>query len=126
MDWSPTALGAILAQEVWDEEKQAKCEVVVYYASKKLRGPELNYSATERECQAALWAVKLFQPYLYGRRFELHTDHMALKWLLTCKDLMGKLARWSLKLQTYNFDVYHKKGRLNRNVDALSHSTNMK
>lgn len=45
---------------------------------------------------------------------------MALKWLLSCKDLMGKLARWSLKLQTYNFDVFHK-GRLNRNVDALSH-----
>lgn len=119
-DWSPVALGAILAQEVWDEELQLKREVVVYYASKKLRGPELNYSATDGKRQAVLWAVKIFRPYLYGQRFELHTNHLALKWLLTCRDLMGKLARWSLRLQAYNFKVFHKQGRLNQNVDALS------
>lgn len=59
-DWSLVALGAILAQEVWDEWLQIKQEVVVYYASKKLKGPKLNYSATEGECQAAIWAIKLF------------------------------------------------------------------
>lgn len=118
--WSPLALGAILAQEIWDEEQQLNREVVICYASKKLRGPELHYSATEGECQAALWAIKLFRPYLYGRTFELHTDHMALRWLLTCRDLQRKRARWSLKLQAYNFDVFHKKGQLNRNVDAFS------
>lgn len=90
------------------------------YASKKLKGAELHYSATEGECQTVLWAVKLFRPYVYGSLFELQTDHFALKWLMTCKDLQGKLARWSLKLQAYNMVVVHKRGRLNRNVDALS------
>lgn len=52
--------------------------------------------------------------------FELQTDHYALKWLMTSKDLHGKLARWSLKLQMYNMVVIHRKGKLHRNVDALT------
>lgn len=118
-DWSPTALGAILAQEL-EHEDGSKYEAVVFFASKKLKGAELHYSATEGECQAVLWAVKLFRPYIYGALFELQTEHFALKWLMTCKDLQGKLARWSLKLQAYNMVTVHKKGRVLRNVDALS------
>lgn len=53
-DWSPLALGAILAQERTDETTGQKFEAVVYFASKKLRGAELNYAATEGDCQAVL------------------------------------------------------------------------
>lgn len=67
-----------------------------------------------------IWAIKLFRPYIYGALFEIQTDHFALKWLMMCKDLQGKLARWSLKLQAYNMIVTHKRGCLHRNVDALS------
>lgn len=109
-DWSPLALGAILAQEK-EHEDGTKYEAVVFYASKKLKGAELHHSATEGECQAVQWAVKLFRPYLYGALFELQIDHFALKWLMTCKDLQGKLARWSLNLQAYNMVIVHKKGR---------------
>lgn len=108
-----------MAQEREDDLGQ-KYEAVIYCASKKLKGAELHYSATEGECQAVLWAVKLFRPYICGSIFQLQTDHFALKWLMTCRDLEGKLARWSLKLQMYNMIIVHKKGKLNRNVDALS------
>lgn len=106
-DWSPVALGAILAQERVNEETGAVYEAAVFFASKKLKGAELHYSATEGECQAVLWAVKLFRPYIYGSLFELQTDHYALKWLMTSRDLQGKLARWSLKLQMYKVSSYH-------------------
>lgn len=57
-DRSPLAMGAILAQE-YKNDDGGKYKAVVYYSSKKLKGPELHYSATEGECQAVLWAVKL-------------------------------------------------------------------
>lgn len=118
-NWSPVALGAILAQEQTMEDGQSY-EAATHFASKKLKGAELHYSATEGECQAVLRAVKLFRLYLYGTCFELQTDHFALKWLMTCRDLHGKLARWSLQLQQYNMMVVRKRGRLHQNVDALT------
>lgn len=39
---------------------------------------------------------------------------------MTSKDLHGELARWSLKLQMFNMIVDHRKGKLHRNVDALT------
>ncbi|CAI7902111.1 unnamed protein product, partial [Closterium sp. NIES-54] len=58
--------------------------------------------------------------YLYGSRFLLQTDHQALQWLMTAKDLTRKLARWSLLLQEYDFTVSYRPGETRRNVDALS------
>jgi hypothetical protein len=65
---------------------------------------------------------RLFRPYFYGTHFRVVTDHVALQWLITTKDLSGKLARWSLKLlklQEYTFDIEYGKGKLNQ-VDALT------
>ncbi|KAE8889975.1 hypothetical protein PF005_g20423 [Phytophthora fragariae] len=87
----------------------------------KINSPTVaKYSITDLECAAAVWAVKLFRPYLYGRKFELVTDHAALKWLMTSKDLTGRLHRWSLQLQEYNFEVVYRPGASNVVVDALS------
>jgi hypothetical protein len=59
---------------------------------------EINYSATEGEAMAAVKAIQHFRPYLHGRRFQLQTDHVSLKWLMTTTNLTGKLARWALSL----------------------------
>jgi Integrase zinc binding domain len=48
------------------------------------------------------------------------TDHAALVWLMSINDPTGRLARWSLYLQTYDFEIIHKKGRIHSNVDVLS------
>ena len=55
-------------------------------------------------------AVKKFQPYLYGKHFIVHTDHHALKWLMSIKDLTGRLARWSLFIQQFDFEIKHRPG----------------
>ena len=91
----------------------------IAYASKSLRKEELNYGATELECAAVVWAIEHFHKYLDTTYFVLVTDHYALKWLRTAEP-KGRIARWILKLQPYNFEIVHKPGRIHSNVDALS------
>ena len=113
-DWQPGAAAAIMGQEFEDGDH------VIAYASKTLQGAELNYSPTDGELLAIVWAVKLFRPYLYGVQFTIVTDHKALKWLLTSRNLSGKLARYAIELQEYDFDIQHRSGTLHGNVDCLS------
>ena len=68
-------------------------EAVIAYAGRSLNSAELSHSATEKEALAVIERVKKFQPYLYGRKFTVHTDHHALKWLMKIKDITGRLAR---------------------------------
>ncbi|KAE9065509.1 hypothetical protein PF010_g28169 [Phytophthora fragariae] len=92
----------------------------VAYASKVNSTTEANYGITELECLAVVRAIKLFRPYLYGRRFTIITDHSALKWLMTSPNLTGKLHRWALTLQELDFDVQYRPGATNVVADALS------
>ena len=114
-DWSQQAVGAVLSQK--DEGGE---ERVVAYASKTLSKAERNYAAVEGECLAVLWACTLFRPYLHGRRFQLETDQKALQWLMTATNLPGKLLRWSLRLQEFDFSIQYRRGKANANADALS------
>jgi len=79
----------------------------------------MNYAATELECAAVVWAIEHFHKYLGATKFILVTDHSALKWLRTAEP-KGRIGRWILKLQPYNFGIVHKPGRIHSNVDALS------
>ena len=114
-DASGKALSGILVQK--DDTGN---ERVVAYASRTLNKVEQNWSASERECIALIWAVKHFNCYLYGTRFYAVTDHAALQYLKTQKDHNAKLMRWSLQLSEYDFDIIHKPGRLHLDADALS------
>lgn len=88
----------------------------VAYASSVHSMAEANYSVTELECLA----VKLFRPYLYVRRLSIVTDHSALRWLMTSRDLAGRLHHWALALQEHDFDVQYHPGRENVVADGLS------
>lgn len=72
-----------------------------------LTSAEKNYSVTEREALVFVEGIKYYQPYLYDQRFTVHTDHNALQWLMNIKDPTGRLARWSLQIQQYDFDIKH-------------------
>ena len=103
-DASMTGLGAVLAQK-----KNGK-EVVIAYASRSTNQHEANYSITDLECLAVVWAVQHFQHYLFNH-FTIVTDHSALKWLKTCKIPKGRRGRWILELQQYHFTIEHRAGR---------------
>ena len=64
--------------------------------------------------------IKKFQPYLHNHKFTFVTDHSSLRWLMNVKDASGRLARWALLLQQYDFNIVHRPGRNHGNADCLS------
>lgn len=56
----------------------------------------------------------------YGTKFLIVTDHSALAWLMNIQDATGRLARWAIYLQAYEFDIIHRSGRIHSNADTLS------
>ncbi|CAM4669362.1 unnamed protein product [Lepidochelys kempii] len=114
-DASERGVGAVLMQKGPDQEFHP-----VVFLSKKLSGRESNWSVTEKECYAIVYALEKLRPYVWGRRFHLQTDHAALKWLHTVKETNKKLLRWSLALQDFDFDIQHISGASNKVADALS------
>ncbi|CAF1481864.1 unnamed protein product [Rotaria sordida] len=115
LDACAYGLGAVLAQE-YDGKK-----FVIAYASRTLSSTERNYSATEREALAIVWATKHFRPYIEGMEITIRTDCQALQWLKESKDLTGRLARWAMHLAAFQIkEIKYKPGATNTNSDPLS------
>ncbi|KZS06258.1 Uncharacterized protein APZ42_030339 [Daphnia magna] len=113
-DASEYGIGAALIQ------KRETRERPIASASRLLYRAERNYSITQKECLVLVWAVKKFHSYIWGTKVKVVTDHHALCWLTTKKDLAGRLARWALSKQNYQPEIVYKSGRLHENADALS------
>lgn len=114
-DACTTGIGSVLFQR--DDNG---LEHPIAFMSQKLNAAQRNYSITELECLAAVLSVKRFRAYVEGHPFTIITDHSSLKWLMSQRDLAGRLARWSLKLQSYDFKMEYRKGSQNVIPDALS------
>lgn len=113
-DASDSAVGYVLGQI--DNDKR---EYVISYGGKSLSADQKKFNTTEKECLAVLEGIAAFRPYLVHSRFTVVTDHKALVWLQTAKHT-GRLERWALKLQEYNFQIIHRPGKSNLVADALS------
>lgn len=113
-DASGQGIAAILSQT------QSERQVNICYLSRTLSPAERNYSTSEKECLAIVWAIKSLRHYLLGTKFTVISDHSCLQWLKNQKDPYGRLNRWSLTLQNYDFEVKHAPGTSVPHVDALS------
>ena len=89
-DASDNAIGVVLGQ------KRERTFQVIYYASRMLNNVQLNYATTKKELLAIVFAFDKFRPYLIGNMVIVHTDHSAIKYLMTKKDTESRLIRWVL------------------------------
>ena len=113
-DASSTGLGAVLSQLQEGQEK------VIAYASRTLNKSQQKYCTTHKELLAFVTFIKHFRHYLLGRKFMVRTDHAALKWLRNFKEPEGMIARWLSVLETYDFEISHRRGSLHGNADGMS------
>lgn len=113
-DSSSYGIGCCLVQEFPEGEK------VICFLSRSLTKQEKNYSTTELEALAVIWSIEKLRHYVEHTHFKVITDHYSLLWLQRLKDPKGRLARWVLRLQPYDFEIIHRPGKLNIVPDFLS------
>ena len=95
-------------------------EHVICYGGRGLRSSEVNWTVSELECLAIIEGTRAYHPYLAGRQFTIVTDHVSLTFLQSLKAGKGRLQRWALHLQGYNFTIRYKPGRKLTSADGLS------
>nr|GEU67244.1 reverse transcriptase domain-containing protein [Tanacetum cinerariifolium] len=117
-DDSDFAIGAVLGQ------RQDKHFRPIHYASKTMTEAESNYTTTEKEMLAVVYAFEKFRSYLIMNKSIVYTDHSTLKYLFAKKDSKARLLRWVLLLQEFAFIVINTKGAENLAADHLSRLEN--
>ena len=116
---SSYGIGAVLYHKVDNQERP------VCFVSRTLNSAERNYGQVEREALAMVYAMRQFHNYLWGQHFTMVTDHKPLLGLFSMSKPIpplasGRIQRWALLLQAYNFDLIHRSGKLLCTADALS------
>ncbi|GJZ32180.1 reverse transcriptase domain-containing protein [Tanacetum coccineum] len=117
-DASDYAIGAVLGQRIKKHFRP------IHYASKTMTEAESNYTTTEKEMLAVVYAFEKFRSYLIMNKSVVYTDHSALKYLFNKKDAKARLLRWVLLLQEFDFKVIDTKGAENYAADHLSRLEN--
>ena len=113
-DASDFAIGVVLEQREYGKP------YVIYYASKTLNEAQRNYTTTEKELLAVVFALDKFCVYLVGSFIVVFIDHSALKYLLTKQDAKARLIKWILLFEEFNLHIKDKKGVENVVTDHLS------
>ena len=98
-DASDYAIGAVLGQLI------GKIFHTIYYANRTLTDAQVNYTTTEKELLAVVFAFDKFRSYLIGFKVIVFTDHSAIKYLLVKKDAKPHLIRWVILLQEFDLEI---------------------
>ena len=115
-DASNIAVGCVLCQSTGKKGQDQP----IAYASMQLTTTVKNYSTTEREYLAMVFSVKKFRHYFRCNLVIFFVDHMAIKYLINQPELSGRLARWILLLEEFDYTVEYKPCCMHLQADYLS------
>jgi len=118
-DASTYAIGCVLTQL-----GESKINYPVYFASRQLDTTERNYTTIEREGLTIVFSCKKFRNYLLANHFTFYIDHHALLYLVNKPCTNGRIIRWLLLLQEFDFEIVIRKGKQYFMFDHLSRVRN--
>ena len=93
---------------------------VVAYGSCQLKNHEQNYPTHDMELVAVVFALNIWRHYLYGKQFEVYSNHKSLKYIFTQRDLNKRQRRWMEFLEDYDLTLHYHPSKANVVADALS------
>ena len=114
-DASVDGLGAVIEQAQTDSSTRPLC-----FLSRTTLPNERNWSATELECAAIVWAIKKNRQLFYGIPFVVVSDHQPLKNLESLSTKVNRVQRWFDFLSAYTYTLEYRPGKNNGNSDLLS------
>jgi hypothetical protein len=116
-DASDGVLAGVLSQE----DENGEWHPVSFF-SKTMAPAELNYEIHDKEMLAIIRSLSHWRAELQGspRRLRILTDHKALEYFMTTKQLTSRQARWSELLSQFFFHIAYRPGKTNELADALS------
>lgn len=85
---------------------------------------QLNYSTIEKEFVTVVFALEKFRSYYWELKVIVYSDHTALQYLLTKKEVKSRLIRCILLLQEFDLEIKDKRGSKYLVVDHLSRIPN--
>jgi hypothetical protein len=105
-------------------KKENSLTHVVYFLRKNIAHVELNYTVTEKEFFAVVYAINKFRHYITRYNSFIHTDHSAIRYLMNREITNGIITRWLLLLQEFNITILDRPGKENQVDDFLSRLNN--
>ena len=113
-DASDAAIGAILEKDFGNGLQP------VAFASRKLNGVEMRYSAYERELLGIVWALAQWKHYCRGpHAVVIQLDHAPLQHLPNQASVNARIWKWINIMQGYNLENRYIPGKRNP-ADTLS------
>jgi hypothetical protein len=101
-----STIGMVLVQE-----DDFLLEYVIYYLSRGIVGPELNYYHIEKLALAAVHAIQRFCHYVLFRKTTVIAIVNLFQYMLTCQVISRKISRWIVVLQEFDLDFVSAKSK---------------